>query len=58
MELKLKDIAVIKVSGEKGEVIGIANYAYAPEAQYYIRYKCGDGRAIEAWWAESALTKQ
>ena len=44
----------IAVSGETGEVIGRAEYATA-ENNYYVRYKSADGRAVEAWWPESAL---
>lgn len=46
----------IECSGEEGEVIGRAEYA-SGEDQYLVRYKAGDGRAVESWWAESALTK-
>lgn len=45
----------IHASGESGEVLGRAEYATA-ENNYFIRYKAADGRATEAWWAESALT--
>lgn len=45
----------IIVSGEQGEVIGRADYI-ANESSYLIRYKCADGRAVEQWWIESALT--
>lgn len=44
----------IQASGESGEVLGRAEYATA-ENNYLIRYKAADGRATEAWWAESAL---
>ncbi len=44
----------ISASGEEGEVIGRAEYATA-ENSYFVRYKAGDGRAVEAWWNESAL---
>lgn len=45
----------IAVSGEAGEVVGRAEYA-ASEPNYYVRYCGKDGRATEAWWAQSALT--
>jgi hypothetical protein len=42
------------VSGERGTVIGIAEYAESnPDA--LVRYCAGDGRAVEAWWKFSAL---
>lgn len=44
----------ISVSGEVGEVIGMAGYI-AAENVYLVRYKSADGRAVEAWWGESAL---
>jgi hypothetical protein len=43
------------VSGEQGEVIGRAEYAHS-ERNYYLRYVAGDGRTVEAWWGESALS--
>ncbi len=45
----------ISVSGETGEVVGVAYYANSFEPQYLVRYKAGDGRAVEAWWTENAL---
>ncbi len=42
-------------SDEEGLVIGRAEYLTG-EPQYYIRYKAGDGRQVEQWWGESALT--
>ena len=44
----------IFASGETGEVIGRSEYTYA-ENSYLVRYKSGDGRAVENWWTESAL---
>ncbi len=46
---------IITASGESATVIARAEYA-AAENSYYLRYKAADGRAVEAWWAESALT--
>jgi hypothetical protein len=44
----------IVVSGEEGEVIGLAIYSNAmPSA--LIRYKAADGRALDSWWCCSAL---
>jgi hypothetical protein len=45
----------IAVSGEQGTVIARAEYLNA-ENHYLVRYKAADGRAVEAWWGESALT--
>ncbi len=44
----------IGVSGESGTVVGIAFYV-ATQTSYLVRYRAGDGRAVEAWWNESAL---
>lgn len=44
----------IAASGEQGTVIGRAEYATS-ENSYLIRYKAGDGRAVDSWWGESAL---
>lgn len=51
----LGQAVAIHCSGESGHVIGRAEYQFC-EASYQIRYKCADGRAVEAWWPESALT--
>lgn len=56
-ELKFAIGQLVKLarSDEEGEVIGRAEYAGA-EPSYYVRYRAGDGRQVEVWWAESALT--
>ena len=54
-KFNLSEFVKIQVSGEEGEVIGRAEYNNS-QNQYIIRYKCSDGRAVEQWWAESALT--
>ena len=51
----LQQDVTITTSGESGTVIGRAEYTTA-EPSYYIRYRCADGRAVEQWWSESALT--
>lgn len=54
MKFDLGQEVTITASGESGKVIGRAEYMFS-NPQYYIRYKCADGRAVEAWWAEDAL---
>jgi len=44
----------LQASDEAGTVIGRAEYTTA-ENSYLVRYKAADGRAVEAWWTESAL---
>lgn len=41
-------------SDEVGKVTGRAEYQNS-ENSYYLLYKAADGRAVEAWWTESAL---
>lgn len=41
---------------EVGIVIARAEYATA-EDSYLVRYVGGDGRLVEVWWGESALTQ-
>jgi len=53
-ELKLKTKVAIKVSGEEGEIIGIAQYVEHPD-QFFISYKSADGRAVKDWYSESEL---
>lgn len=54
MIFNLMQQVTIQASGETGMVIGRAEYSFA-EPAYFIRYKAADGRAIEAWWPQSAL---
>jgi hypothetical protein len=46
--------ARIAASGETGVVTARAEY-FAGENMYHLRYKAADGRAVEAWWPESAV---
>lgn len=57
MKFELKQNVEITASGESGEIIGRAEYAYNIEPSYLLRYKCADGRAVETWWAESAINE-
>lgn len=54
---KLGERVVISESNETGEVIGRAHYVYA-EPSYLIRYKAGNGQAVETWWTETALKRE
>lgn len=51
----LKQSVRIIASGEQGIVIGRSEHT-AVDNQYNVRYKCGDGRAVEAWWTQTALS--
>ena len=42
-------------SNEVGTVIALAFYQNTPEVQYFLRYKCADGRLTQDWWGESAI---
>lgn len=53
-KLNMGDEATIAASGESGEVLARSEYVSSENA-YLIRYKSADGRAVEAWWGESAL---
>lgn len=53
-KFELKQKVSISASGETGEVIGRAEYSNAEDG-YLVRYKAGDGRAVESWWTEQAL---
>ena len=50
----LEQRVIISASGEVGTVIGRAEYLNQ-NPQYWLRYKCADGRAVECWWEQSAL---
>jgi hypothetical protein len=54
-KFRLGQIVRIHVSGEEGEVIARSD-SQRSEDQYQVRYKSGDGRAVESWWTVSALS--
>lgn len=54
-KFELKQPVSIIASGETGEIVGRAEYT-SSETSYYVRYKAADGRAVTAWWEESALS--
>jgi hypothetical protein len=49
-----QEVTIINGS-ETGKVIGRAEYTTS-ENNYLVRYIAGDGRAVESWWGESALS--
>ena len=55
MKFELKQNVTITASGETGQVIGRAEYTTSGPV-YQVRYKSADGRTVEAWWPESALS--
>lgn len=56
-KFKLNHEVIIEASGERGVVVGRAEYTDG-KPQYLIRYMAADGRAVEQWWNQSALTQQ
>ncbi len=54
LKYELEKTARIVASGEMGEIIARAEYSQS-EPQYLMRYAAADGRAVEAWWGESAI---
>lgn len=56
-DFKLGDAVKLSLSDERGEVVGRAHYSNM-NPQYLVRYKAGDGRQVEAWIAEDALTAE
>jgi len=55
-QFQLGDEVSIAVSGEKGTITGRAEFDTGVR-QCLVRYKAGDGRAVENWWNEDALRK-
>jgi hypothetical protein len=54
-KFSLNQVLELNESDESGTVIGRAEYAHN-EPHYLLRYRAGDGRQVESWWGESALT--
>lgn len=46
----------LAMSGEEGYVIGRAEYMESVPS-YFVRYRAGDGRQVEAWWSGASLRK-
>ncbi|MNF02400.1 hypothetical protein D3C80_2015370 [compost metagenome] len=42
-------------SGETGTITGRAHFTDS-NPQYYLRYVAGDGRQVQCWWDESAVS--
>lgn len=53
-KFQLNALVRIVASEECGQIIGRAEYLESADC-YLVRYKAADGRAVEAWWNESAL---
>ena len=53
-KFELDQKVTLVVSGEKGVIIGRAEYNYMTP-QYLVRYKAADGRGVQDWWPENAL---
>lgn len=51
---QLGEGVALRASEEMGDVIARSEFQYC-ENQYLVRYRAGDGRMVEVWWAESAL---
>lgn len=51
----LGENVTITCSGESGVVIAKAA-RIGGQNQYLVRYKASDGRGVEQWWDEDALT--
>ncbi len=53
-EFELFEEVKMKMSEERGVIIGVAHYAERP-SQYYVRYKDARGSQVEVWWEFKAL---
>lgn len=56
VNFKLGDRVEIKISSERGEIVGIAQYIDMPD-QFFINYKSADGRATKDWFNKTELNK-
>lgn len=53
-QFELDEPVALSLSGERGVVIGRAEYSYM-SPQYNVRYVAADGRQVEGWLDGSAL---
>lgn len=44
------------LSEEEGQIIGLAEYLHS-EPQYLVRHKASDGRQVDGWRDQSAVTQ-
>lgn len=56
-KFELGAFVMLKMSGEKGEVVGRCEYAHAEDA-YFVRYLDAHGCQVESWQGENALVAQ
>ena len=55
-KFNLGDQVELNISGEKGVIIGRADYAYSGQ-QYFVSYADGNGCAQDKWFYAEQLTK-
>jgi len=53
-KFNMGEVVQIVCSGEVGQIVARAEYV-SGNRQYLLRYKAGDGRAVEAWWDQEAV---
>ncbi|RYC10046.1 hypothetical protein [Ciceribacter ferrooxidans] len=53
-QFNLYDKVMLAKSGEKGEVIGVAEYSRRPPS-FLVEYVAADGRQVDAWFDAEAL---
>lgn len=56
MKFELSRTVRLIETAETGTVIARAEYLTA-ENSYLVRYRAADGRQVENWWGESAITE-
>lgn len=55
LKYQLNERVKIRASEEEGEIVGRAEYSNC-DPSYFVRYKAADGRAVEQWWTQDAIT--
>lgn len=54
-KFNLQDKVRLILSEEVGTIEGRGEFTNS-DNQYLVRYKAADGRLVEAWWTEAAIT--
>ncbi|MGJ0505631.1 MAG: hypothetical protein ACR652_00565 [Methylocystis sp.] len=54
-KFNLRQSVALTQSAEAGVVVGRVEYTYS-DNNYLIRYRSADGRQVQDWWPEDAIT--
>ena len=57
MKFAIGDAVVVKVTGQKGLVVGRAEYDNVYPNSYWLQYQSGEGNLAKTWFDEQDITE-